>query len=148
MWESSVYRSIFAEGQAEAEAENSAWERRAIINLLRRGLDVEAIAEAMEMSVEKVEKIQLSESKLEASTLGESSVYRSIFAEGFTKGFPEGFARGLAQANAIPEVKGADQADRKAAIALLWHNINIKTIAKVTGLSIETIQALQTQQKS
>jgi predicted transposase YdaD len=141
MWESSVYRSIFAEGQAEAEAENSAWERRAIINLLRRGLDVEAIAEAMEMSVEKVEKIQLSESQ--ASTLRESSVYRSIFAEGFTKGFPEGFARGLAQANAIPEVKGADRGDRKAAIALLWHNINIKIIAKITGLSIETIQQLK-----
>jgi predicted transposase YdaD len=141
MWESSFYRSIFAEGQAKAGAENSAWERRAIINLLRRGLDVDAIAEAMEMPVEEVEKIQLSESQV--STLEESSIYRSIFAEGFTKGFPEGFARGLAQANAIPEVKGADQGDRKAAIALLWHNINIKTIAKVTGFSIETIQQLK-----
>ncbi|NJM49429.1 MAG: hypothetical protein HC860_27300 [Alkalinema sp. RU_4_3] len=75
----------------------------------------------------------------------ESSVYRSIFAEGVAQGFPEGFARGLARANAIPEFKGADRGegdDRIAAIALLWYNVNIKTIAKVTGLSIETIQTL------
>jgi predicted transposase YdaD len=148
MWESSVYRSIFAEGQAKAEAEYSEWERRTIINLLRRGVEIEVIAEAMEMSVEKVENIQLSESRLEASTLGESSVYQSIFAEGFTNGFPEGFARGLAQANAIAEFaiaefKGADRGDRTTAFALLWHNINIKTIARVTGLSIATIQTLK-----
>jgi hypothetical protein len=42
--------------------------------------------------------------------MGESSVYRSIFAEGFTKGFPEGLARGLAQVNAIPEAEGTDRA--------------------------------------
>jgi predicted transposase YdaD len=143
MWESSIYRSIFAEGQAKAAAENSQWERRTIINLLRRGLDPEVIAEAMEMSIEEVKKIQLREPLLEASTLRDSSVYRAIFAEGFTKGFPEGFARGLAQANAEAEFKGAERRDRTTAIALLRHKMDIKTIAEVTGLRIETIEALR-----
>jgi predicted transposase YdaD len=53
----------------------------------------------------------------------ESSVYRSIFAE------------------------GRAQEKRSIAIVLLKQDLTIDTIAKATGLSIETIQALQREQE-
>jgi predicted transposase YdaD len=58
MQESTVYQSILAEGEAKGDAKK----RRSIVNFLRMGVAIEVIAEAMEMSVEEVKKIQLSES--------------------------------------------------------------------------------------
>jgi predicted transposase/invertase (TIGR01784 family) len=58
MQESTVYQAIFAEGRAEGDAR----QRRNVINLLRRGIALDIIAEDMEMSLEEVRKIKLSES--------------------------------------------------------------------------------------
>jgi predicted transposase/invertase (TIGR01784 family) len=58
MQESTVYQSILAEGEAKSDARR----RRNVINLLRRGMALDVIAEDMEMSLEEVRKIQLSES--------------------------------------------------------------------------------------
>jgi predicted transposase/invertase (TIGR01784 family) len=58
MQESTVYQAIFAEGRAEGDAR----QRRNVINLLRRGMALDVIAEDMEMSLEEVRKIKLSES--------------------------------------------------------------------------------------
>jgi predicted transposase YdaD len=55
MQESTVYQSILTEGGAK--------EKRSIaVNLLRMGLTLSDIAKAVELSLEEVKKIQLSES--------------------------------------------------------------------------------------
>jgi predicted transposase YdaD len=62
MQESTVYQSIFAEGEAKAEAKSNDKTRRTVISLLRKGFGLNDIAEAVELSLEEVKKIQLSES--------------------------------------------------------------------------------------
>ncbi|NJM49428.1 MAG: Rpn family recombination-promoting nuclease/putative transposase [Alkalinema sp. RU_4_3] len=55
MQESTVYQAILAEGDARRQ-------RKTVVRLLRRGLALDAIAEDLDLSIEEVKKIQLSES--------------------------------------------------------------------------------------
>jgi predicted transposase/invertase (TIGR01784 family) len=55
MQESSVYRSIQAESKAEGKAEKS---REIALNLLRRGLALNIVAEDTGLSIEELQHLQ------------------------------------------------------------------------------------------
>jgi predicted transposase/invertase (TIGR01784 family) len=63
MQESSVYRSILAEGKAEGLAEGEArakisTQREIALNLLHAGLSLEIIARGTALSIEEVQQLQ------------------------------------------------------------------------------------------
>ncbi len=59
MQESSVYRSILAEGRAEGRAEGEARAKREIaLNLLQDGLSIEAVARGTGLAIEEVQQLQ------------------------------------------------------------------------------------------
>jgi predicted transposase YdaD len=55
MQESSVYRSIFAEGETSGESKT---QRSIALNFLRDGLSIETIARGTGLSLEEVQQLQ------------------------------------------------------------------------------------------
>ncbi len=55
MQESSVYRSILAEGKAEGKVDT---QREIALNLLRAGVSIEIVARGTTLSIEEVQQLQ------------------------------------------------------------------------------------------
>ena len=74
---------------------------------------------------------------LRRDIMQESSVYRSILAEGLAKGLAEGLAEG--------EVRGEARKQREIAVKLLQAGVTSDLTAATTGLPVEAVEQLRSQ---
>ena len=95
------------------------------------------------MTVEEIEQIKEWESDRAARNKAQfiADAKRKAAAEGMAEGMAKGLAKGLAEGLA----EGASRSKNEIALRLLNANLSAKQVSEWTGLSLEEIDALNSQ---